>query len=100
LVLVQLLVVALSHVMRPQHCPVVQEATAEGQEQPSLRLEECTAAGFTAPAGGNVAAVMQLPGVGQLVVGEPFGFCRLMAPHTLVSDLPQSPLARQQEEEP
>ena len=99
-VLVQLLVVWLSHTIAPQHCPVVHDGTADGHVQPSRMDAGCTAAGLTAGAHGKYDEFRQLPGAAQVVEDWPLGRSELMASQTLVSDLPQSPLARQHEEAP
>ena len=99
-VLVQLLVGWLSHTIAPQHCPVVHDATAEGHVQPSVMDAVCTAAGLPGAAHGKNDAFLQLFAAEQVVEDWPLGSRELIASHTLVSDFPQSPLAKQHDEAP
>jgi hypothetical protein len=78
----------------------VQDATAEGQEQPSVIDAVCTAAGLPGAAGGKNEEFLKLFAPEQEVEYWPLGSRELMASHTLVSDFPQSPLAKQHEEAP
>jgi hypothetical protein len=94
---VQLAPAALLHVSRPQHWPAEHAATADGQLQPSvLTVRPSTDA--PGAAGGKDDEHVPVPA--HTPVDAPFGAMLNSASHTLASLLPQSPEARQQDEEP